>query len=147
MLDVFTGRRCVFFCGHVVSVAFQSDLQRERHASATQYTVRHPASVTSSAGHTTGCSTRAALTSIATEQTIFADSQPSRLNAVANGDLLSAIRVAPRAISAPGMIAVAAPNNADHNAGHPNISPTSSEITAPASACTNTTRHGDGALR
>ena len=52
MLDVFTGGRCVFFCGHVVSVASRSSLQRERHASATQYTVRHPASVTSSAGHT-----------------------------------------------------------------------------------------------
>ena len=96
--------------------------------------------------HHRGAALELAVISIAIEQTIFADSQPSRPSAVVMRRLaVRQPRRAARHQRARNDRGGGAKQSADHNAGNPNTSPTSSEMTAPASACTITTRHGDGA--
>ena len=62
----------------------------------------HTTRPTSRAGHTSGCTTRPATTSIASDTPIFTISHNMKLTADAPGAMLESLLVMPRAIKAPG---------------------------------------------
>ena len=104
----------------------------------------HNTRPTSSAGQLKACTIFGASISMATETTIFTNVHNMTLTALLAGDMLLSLLVMPRAIRAPGTTTVAAPYSTDHATPAFCVSSAAnSAATAPTTACTTITRHGD----
>ena len=104
----------------------------------------HSTKPISSAGQTSGWTTRLATNNIATETNILTVDHNSTLTALAAGDMLESRLVMPRAIKAPGTTTTAAPYSIDHaTSGRRVINHPTSAATTPTATWVATTRHGE----
>ena len=104
----------------------------------------HSTRPSNNAGHTSGCTTRFAMTSITTETNILTVAHNITLTALAPGDVLLIGLVMPRAIKAPGTTTVAAPYSTDHATSClPVAHADNSAATTPTANCTPSTHHGE----